>query len=311
MKKLFLVLLLAFNQLAVANPGVSVKSTFKSGNELKTVTGDTISIPQEGPAHLVFIDIWASYGGHGPEAALQALPESFHKTVPTIWFQPRMNVTDRHLLDYQQAFPHSKPLVMDEYFQVMRRYGVHETPVHVLLEDGKAVFAGGTEAFLAHIGHEAVAQKATQEQQADEDHSAATTEAENHKVPSVKNIDNLKEFLYASGDRVQLIFLDDLCPTDHMPGCEKTVEQISQSYRPSDHNWIVIYNNFYSDQLTSQAFSEKHKLTMPALFDEDHAVFDRYKVYSTPYFIELNRSGEVISRGSKVSILTESAQKHK
>ncbi|MDQ2076880.1 peroxiredoxin [Marinimicrobium sp. ABcell2] len=293
MKKVILVLLLAFTPFAAAN------------TELTTVNGNTITIPQKGPAHLVFIDIWASYGGHGPEATLQALPDSFHEAVPTIWLQPRMNVTPDHLLGYQEAFPDSAPLVMDDYFHVMQQFSVDSIPTHVLLEDGKVVFSGNTETFLKHLGYESMEVTAEQTEDASTDEHASDAIA---LVPSVKDIANLDDFLFSAGDTVHLIFLDDLCPSAHFPGCEETVKEISQSYRAEDHNWVLIYNSFYSDQSTSKAFSEKHNLTMPALFDEDLTFFKRYKVYSTPYFIHLNRNGEIHHRGSDVTPLTKRLQ---
>lgn len=300
MKKIVLTLLLVFIPIAMAN-----SHNLDSKMSLKTVNGDTIAIPKEGPAHLVFIDNWASYGGYGPEAALQALPDSFHKAIPTIWFQPRLNVTDHQLLEYQKAFPASTPLVMDDHLQIMRKFSVKSTPSHVLLENGKVVFSGNTEDFLHHLGYEPVAKTLAE---SPDDSNKEFSDNSNSAVPSIKDIAPLNDILFSSADTALLIFLDDLCPMDHMPGCEEAVKEISQRYQADDHNWIVIYNGFYSDQSTSKAFSERHNLTMPALFDEDHTLFGRHKVYSTPYFIQVHKSGQVINRSSKLSTLVQATE---
>lgn len=283
MKNLVLVFLLAMTPFAGANT--------KLLTELKTVNGGAITIPQEGLVQLVFIDIWASYGGHGPEAAMKALPDSFRKAVPTIWIQPRLNVTDTQVLEYQEAFPISEPLVIDDHFQIMRRYAVDKTPSHVLLKDGNVVFSGNTQDFLIHMDYKAIAEAVAQKKPVSADGNAGD---QNLGIPSLKGIANLNRLLFSPSDDVLLIFLDDICP---MP-CAEAAEKISQNYRAGSHHWIAIYNSMYSTPATAKEFSEKHNLNMPAYFDEERVLFDRYKVYSTPYFIRLNDQGEILFRGS-------------
>lgn len=280
--------------LSVALVGIA-----NAANELRTVNGDTVVISDIGTVHLVFIDIWASYGGHGPEAAVKALPDTFLDSVPTVWIQPRLNVTDAQVLKYQSVFPNSKPLVIDDYLRLMRQSGVRTTPAHVLLKNGAVAFHGDTPALLAHIG--APPAKKSPETM---DEPGVEQQSVPPGIPSVEDVADLSKVFFASGDTVHLIFLEDLCPMPHFPQCEETVQALSQSYDAGKDNWVVIYNSFYSDAHSVYRFAEKHNLKMPALFDQKRTLYERYQVHSTPYLIQVDRNGKVLYRGDEFSTIT-------
>lgn len=117
----------------------------------RTLQGAEVEIPKEGWAHLVFIDLWQSYSGEGPERVLAQLPTQVREKMFRLWVQPRLNLIDADLHAYQQAFPGSTPLVLDDHFAVMRRHGVWQLPVHVLLRDGEKVFTGGDAELIEFI----------------------------------------------------------------------------------------------------------------------------------------------------------------
>lgn len=117
----------------------------------RTLNGAELEIPEQGWAHLVFIDLWQSYGGEGPEQVLDQIPKNVRENMFRLWIQPRLNLIDDDMRDYQQAFPESTPLVIDDHFDLMRQHGVWQLPVHVLLRDGKKVFAGSNVELIEFI----------------------------------------------------------------------------------------------------------------------------------------------------------------
>ena len=91
---------------------------------LTSLTGETIALDDSTPVHLVFFDLWTAYGGEGPDKLVASLPVSYREEHRIVWVQPRLNVTDAQLHEFQQAMPAYRPLVVDENFQLMRRYGL-------------------------------------------------------------------------------------------------------------------------------------------------------------------------------------------
>lgn len=118
---------------------------------LKTLHGETLALPAQGWTHLVFFDLWASYGDSSARQTMASLPASFNQQATTIWIQPRMNVTDAQLRDFQQQFPEVQPLVIDEGFELMRHYGLWQLPAHVILHDGETVFRGFSNDMKAYV----------------------------------------------------------------------------------------------------------------------------------------------------------------
>lgn len=119
--------------------------------ELTTLDGDPLVLPETGWVHLVFFDLWASYGDNSVRQTIAALPESFNKQTTTVWIQPRMNVTDAQLHEFQQQFTEVSPLVVDEGFELMRRYGHWQLPAHVILHNGDTVFSGNSHALQDYV----------------------------------------------------------------------------------------------------------------------------------------------------------------
>ncbi|HEY7885467.1 MAG TPA: hypothetical protein VIC08_11015 [Cellvibrionaceae bacterium] len=118
---------------------------------LKALSGEILTLPQRGWVHLVFFNLWDSYGDTGARQTLALLPETFNAQATTVWIQPRINVTDAQLRKFQQEFPEVKPLVVDEGFTLMRHYGHWQLPAHVILHDGTTVFSGTSDAMQNYV----------------------------------------------------------------------------------------------------------------------------------------------------------------
>lgn len=101
--------------------------------------------------HWVFIDIWNSYEGGGDEELVSQLPSSFQGRVQRIWVQPEINVTPAQLRDFQLAYPQVTPLVLDHAYHLMQKHKVWQSPYHILVEKGGAIFRGTGEELKQYV----------------------------------------------------------------------------------------------------------------------------------------------------------------
>lgn len=118
---------------------------------LTTFAGEPIALDGSTPVHLVFFDLWTAYGGEGPDKLVAGLPASYREGHRIVWVQPRFNVTDAQLREFQQAMPAYRPLVVDENFSLMRRYGLWQTPGHVIVQDSTPVFRGNNQQLVDYL----------------------------------------------------------------------------------------------------------------------------------------------------------------
>ncbi len=121
---------------------------------LTSLTGETIALDDSTPVHLVFFDLWTAYGGEGPDKLVASLPVSYREEHRIVWVQPRFNVTDAQVHEFQQAMPAYRPLVVDENFQLMRRYGLWQTPGHVVVHNSHKVFSGSDKQLLEYLAQQ-------------------------------------------------------------------------------------------------------------------------------------------------------------
>lgn len=98
--------------------------------------------------------MWTAYGGEGPDKLVASLPVSYREEHRIVWVQPRFNVTDAQLREFQQAMPAYRPLVVDENFQLMRRYGLWHTPGHVVVHNSHKVFSGSDKQLLEYLAQQ-------------------------------------------------------------------------------------------------------------------------------------------------------------
>ncbi len=122
-----------------------------AAEEITTLNNQSFDLAKPGWTHLVFVNIWDSYAGVGPEDHVKALPSKFNQKVQRLWVSPDMNITPAYLKDYQGYFPESTPLAIDSGYQLMQRYGVWSTPSHVLLKDNQLEFSGNHEQLMQFV----------------------------------------------------------------------------------------------------------------------------------------------------------------
>jgi len=97
------------------------------------------------------------------------------------------------------------------------------------------------------------------------------------------------------GKVVVLEFMVSWCPA-----CQQmapTVEYLKQSYRNQDVVFISVAGTQRGATAESTAeFIRQYRVTWTHVLDEDNSVFAKYRVESTPTYLILDRSGNILSR---------------
>ncbi|ASP38705.1 hypothetical protein CHH28_08430 [Bacterioplanes sanyensis] len=273
--------------------------------------GQAVELEQQARRHLVFMDIFASYSGHGAELQWQQLPQEFTRQYPVLWVQPELNITREQVAEYQQLFPDMRPMVVDAQLQWMQHFNVWSSPYHVLLREGEVEFAGDYAALRQHLKLAPKVDPIT----ADAMPTADTIEGfDYHYVqagdtaPSAvvttmtgEKIDLASWYQQNQGGRI--VFLDSLCPMPHFPGCEQELQQLSQTLKHSSQGWLGVMNGFYVSQDIAEAFLQRFDLSLPVVFDQNNQLFGRFGVLSTPYVVEVDADGKLAQRQSLAASL--------
>lgn len=110
-----------------------------------------IQIETSSPTHWVYVDIWSSYEGFGPEETVASLPSAFKSHYQAVWVQPHINVTKPQLRAYQEGYPQSSPLILDRDFTLMKQHDVWATPHHILTDGDKVVFSGSNDELVDFV----------------------------------------------------------------------------------------------------------------------------------------------------------------
>ncbi|MBL4800060.1 MAG: redoxin domain-containing protein [Oleispira sp.] len=294
---------------------LAAASSYASLDNMKTFDGHPIIIESGKVTHLIFQEIWSSYEGLGEEARIAALPKDFTDTSQQIWVQPGINVTAAQLTEYQGYYPQVKPLVLDRGYQLMRSFGEWELPLHVIIKDGKKVFSGNgdelTQWLQLDIGDRAVkVAGSTKAKPA----SFAIKQAAKPRFHKPEKGDQAPVFTATTmaGETVSLlglsyskplslVFLDSLCPMPHFPGCEAQIEQLSNLVKNDDsRQWLGVVSSFYVNEEVVKQFRKKFQLKLPLIFDVDNQIYRSYGVHASPYQIDINREGNIRSRGSDI-----------
>lgn len=302
-----------------ANSTLSVRVNHQDINEqaeLKTFQGDTIQLQKNKISHLVFMDIWASYGGEGAETDVAQLPEHFLKSSQQIWVQPEINVTPAQMAEFQGYYPQVTPFVLDKSFKLMRANGVWQSPYHVLREGDKTLYAGDFSGLKRYLniaeGTESTNNQITQSTEGSEAQEKSAKANKTYQKLNIgdiapkfmgttlkgKTIDLQQPLNSLDNKPVSLVFVDSLCPMPHFPGCEQKLAQLNKNISASpNRQWIGIVSSFYVDQDFVSGFSERFQLQLPLIFDQDNQIFEQYGVHATPYQIDISRNGTIQSRG--------------
>ncbi|MDP2562661.1 peroxiredoxin [Psychrobium sp. 1_MG-2023] len=292
--------------------------------ELETVTGQTIARDKSKMTHLVFIDIWRSYGGQGDEEVVNSLPKAFLQQSQQIWLQPEINVTQAQLIEFQQHFQQVSPLVFDRQFKLMRAFGVWQSPFHVLIQGNQQIFSGDAKALRQFIDNKygeqsrlSIASKndkkrepqhAEEKLPVEEGYSAVVKSIKPHKprvgdtAPTFSThslqgnpltLDSMLAKL-PKGDSLNLVFIDALCPMPQFPNCESKLKKLKKLVADNpQRKWLGVVNSYYVDEAYVKQFSNKFELKIPLAFDAENAIYKAYDVYASPYQIKVNHLGRI------------------
>lgn len=302
---------------------------------LTSFTGKPIVQDKNKITHLIFIDLWRSYEGRGDEEMLASLPEQFLQLSQQIWLQPEINVTKAQLAEFQQYFPQVTPLVLDHNFALMRAFKVWQAPFHVLLEGKQQLFFGDSDALALYMAEKYPAQNRAKltanDQQSDQHNDVNASPADklvatSHRVESTDNDAQTKplpgynapEFWVQSmadqplvlssllaklsqDQPLSLVFIDSLCPMPHFPGCEdKLAKLMTLIENDRQRQWLGIVNSYYINQQSAELFAKRFKLDLPLVFDHQNKIFKAYEVHATPYQIDINSTGVILSRSEQL-----------
>ena len=294
--------------------------------DLKAFDDQAVVLDKDKITHLVFIDVWRSYEGKGDEKMIAALPKQFLQQSQQVWLQPEVNVTKAHLAEFQQYFPTVTPLILDQQFLLMRALKVWQSPYHVLIKANKTLFSGDEAGLLTYINknyaldiksHKEPPALATQQNSkilainTNKTRQSVTPTKPNKPMPG----DNAPQFSAQTltGEQItlvdvlvklkgnkplNLVFLDALCPMPHFPACEAKLAQLNELMAADSNNqWLGVVNSYYVNKEYVQQFSDRFKLKLPLLFDQDNTIYRAYDVYASPYLIKINQLGLIESRG--------------
>lgn len=285
-------------------------------SKIKSLSGHHLVIDKTKVQHLVFMNIWDTYEGHGAELDVQALPQSFLEQSQQIWIQPEINVTLAQLHEFQDYYPEFTPIVLDNKFELMRALNVWGTPHHVLIKEGKKTFSGNTTQLLTHLNLEPKQLVSEQTNTAPAvkrvNNSTYKKLKKGDEAPKFKGITldgkqiNLASILSSmkQSESLNIVFLDALCPMPHFPGCEQKLLEVKSSIaKGGNKHWLGVMSSFYIDESIAKDFASRFALSFPIVFDLENKIFKQMSVHSAPYIVQLDSSATVKYRGTELTNL--------
>ncbi|KZN54856.1 TlpA family protein disulfide reductase [Pseudoalteromonas luteoviolacea] len=214
----------------------------------------------------VFINIWDEY------YQSTKLPQPLGKR---IFIQPDINIDKPSLTQFVTANPTFKGIRIDHNNQLMFKFQVRKTPTRVVVSEGRVVLK---EALISSEPSEATS---------------------NTKVPlQTLSGKSLSKTLIHQQYQV-LFFSDSLCPFQHIPDCEKRIEQNNQLAQ-HNKNVITVIKPFYVDKQSALNYQQRFGVKHDIVFDTHNQLFEQYQITELPYWVLLDNKGEVLYRGTNV-----------
>ncbi|WP_462170635.1 TlpA family protein disulfide reductase [Pseudoalteromonas xiamenensis] len=218
----------------------------------------------------VFINIWDEY------QQPTALPIPL---APRTILQPDLNIDTASLQQFKASFPDYANLNIDSHNQLMRTFGVRQTPYRVIVEDGTVVKREALTPVLASSNH------------VDEKIPLQTLSGKSFAINHVET-------------KYRVLFLSDsLCPFHHLPNCEARVKQNNELASASIYPVITIIKPFYVDIQNARDYQQRFQVQQEIVFDHHNEVFRQFDVHELPYWLVQNQQGQVIYRGNKMPTL--------
>ncbi|WMN58626.1 hypothetical protein NI389_10185 [Pseudoalteromonas xiamenensis] len=217
----------------------------------------------------VFINIWDEY------EQPTTLPAPL---APRIFLQPDLNIDAASLQQFKVTYPDYATLNIDNHNQLMRTFGVRQTPYRVIVEDGKVV---KREALISPLASPHLEEK-------------KPLQTLSGKSFAINHIDTKYRVLFLS---------DSLCPFHHLPNCEMRVKQNNELAFASIYPVITIIKPFYVDIQNAFDYQQRFQVQQEIVFDHHNEVFRQFDVHELPYWLVQNQQGQVIYRGNKMPTL--------
>ncbi|KZN60761.1 hypothetical protein N473_23830 [Pseudoalteromonas luteoviolacea CPMOR-1] len=214
----------------------------------------------------VFINIWDEY------YQSTQLPQPLGKR---IFIQPDMNIDEPSLTQFVIANPTFQGIRIDHNNQLMFKFQVRKTPTRVVVNEGRVILQ---EALIS---------------------SEPSEVTSNTKVPlQTLSGKSLSKALIHQQYQV-LFFSDSLCPFQHIPDCEKRIEQNNQLAQ-HNKNVLTVIKPFYVDKQSARHYQQRFRVKHDIVFDTHNQLFEQYQINELPYWILLDNKGKILYRGINV-----------
>ncbi|RXE99688.1 hypothetical protein [Pseudoalteromonas sp. PS5] len=214
----------------------------------------------------IFINIWDEY------VQPTSLPAP---SAPRVMLQPDINIDDASLEQFKAAYPSYGNIKIDKQNQLMLQFSVRQTPMRVLVENGKVI----------------------QREQL----STATVASKEEKTNTpLKTLAGTPFSIETVNSQYRVLFFSDsLCPFQHIPACEMKIEMNNHLAAVSDYPVLTIIKPFYVDEQSAYAYQKRFNIKHDIVFDHHNEVFSTFDVRELPYWLVQDKQGKVVYRGNQ------------
>ncbi|MDK1290289.1 TlpA family protein disulfide reductase [Pseudoalteromonas umbrosa] len=214
----------------------------------------------------IFINIWDEYNQS------TKLPQPMGER---IFIQPDINIDKPSLTQFVTTNPKFNGIRIDHNNQLMFKFQVRTTPTRVVVNEGRVIFK---EALIR---------------------SAPSEATSNTQVPLQTLSGTLLSDTLIHKTYKVLFFSDSLCPFQHIPNCEKRIEQNNQLAQQNDRVLTVI-KPFYVDKQNALNYQQRFEVKHDIVFDTHNQLFEQYQITELPYWVLLDNEGKTLYRGTNV-----------
>ncbi|MEJ6473617.1 hypothetical protein [Pseudoalteromonas piscicida] len=214
----------------------------------------------------VFINIWDEY------VQPTTLPTPL---APRRLLQPDINIDETSLAQFKTAYPSYTELTIDKHNQLMQRFVVRQTPVRVIVKDGKV------------IQRELLTTTSTPSQE------------KAIRIPLQTLTGTPFSIVPIDSEYRVLFFSDSLCPFQHIPACETRIKQNNQLVDSSRYPVVTLIKPFYVDEQSARDYQRRFQIKHDIVFDHHNEVFSHFDIRELPYWVVQDKQGDVIYRGNQ------------
>lgn len=268
--------------------------------------------PHSKTTHTLYMNIWDHYEGKNSVFIDWIQAQEHHIK----YIQPNLNVTQAQISEFKKVFPAFSQLTRDQTFNSMQKHRIWQTPYHIIRHNEQILFSGDDQQLLDYLSSKK--QLSTHQIKAFQKRLMSKSLTTFTQQPSITPITlgdsaidfklstttmenyHLKEHIKSlkAEHHLAIVFLDSLCPMPHFPDCERQLAKLNKIQYDQNTLFVAVVNGFYVDENHVNQFIQKHRLTMPVIWDKHNRIFKQYGVFETPLKISINPQGEIIQRGA-------------